>query len=117
MTSITLLHNPRCSKSRQTLSLLEDNGIAPVIVEYLKAPLSETELKQVFKKLNVNTVREMMRTKDTEYKDAGLADDSVSDQALFEAMVNIPKLIERPIVIKGDKARIGRPPESVLEIL
>jgi len=117
MTTITLLHNPRCSKSRQTLSLLEENGITPVIVEYLKAPLTEAELKQVFKKLNVNTVREMMRTKEQEFKDAGLMDDNVSDQTLFEAMVKIPKLIERPIVIKDDKARLGRPPESVLEIL
>lgn len=117
MTTITLLHNPRCSKSRQTLSLLEENGITPVIVEYLKTPLTEDELKDVFKKLNVNTVREMMRTKDKEFKEAGLMDDTVSDQMLFEAMVKIPKLIERPIVIKDDKARLGRPPESVLEIL
>lgn len=117
MTTITLFHNPRCSKSRQTLSLLEEKGISPVIVEYLKVPLTEDELKQIFKKLNVNTVREMMRTKEQEFKDAGLMDDSVTDQTLFEAMVKTPKLIERPIVINDDKARIGRPPESVLEIL
>lgn len=117
MSDITIIHNPRCSKSRQTLALLEEQGAAPAVVEYLKHPLAVKELKEIFKKLNVESVRQMMRTKEPEYKDANLGDDDVSDDALFEAMANTPKLIERPIVIKGEQARIGRPPESVLEIL
>ena len=117
MTDTTIIHNPRCSKSRQTLALLEEQGVAPTVVEYLKHPLSANELKEIFKKLNLGAVREMMRTKEAEYKDANLGDSAVSDDALFEAMAQTPKLIERPIVIKGENARIGRPPESVLEIL
>ena len=117
MTAITIIHNPRCSKSRQTLSLLQERGISPAIVEYLKHPLSVQELKDIFKKLNVESVREMMRTKESEYKDANLGDSTVNDDALFQAMSSTPKLIERPIVVNGDSARIGRPPESVLEIL
>lgn len=117
MTAITIIHNPRCSKSRQTLALLEERGVSPVIVEYLKHPLSVEELKDIFKKLNVESVREMMRIKEDEYKTANLGDSKVTNEALFEAMSASPKLIERPIVINGDSARIGRPPESVLEIL
>lgn len=117
MSDISIIHNPRCSKSRQTLALLEEKGEAPVVVEYLKHPLNVQELEAIFKKLNVGSVREMMRTKEAEYKIANLGDDDLSDDALFEAMAKTPKLIERPIVIKGSNARIGRPPESVLEIL
>lgn len=117
MTDITIIHNPRCSKSRQTLALLEEQGVAPVIVEYLKHPLDAKELKEIFKKLNLGSVRDMMRAKEAEYKDANLGDSALSDNALFEAMAHTPKLIERPIVISGEKARIGRPPESVLEIV
>ncbi|MFZ8201668.1 arsenate reductase (glutaredoxin) [Alteromonas portus] len=117
MSDITIIHNPRCSKSRQTLALLEEKGVTPSVVEYLKHPLNAQELKSIFKKLNVGSVREMMRTKETEYKEANLGDDAVSDDALFDAMAETPKLIERPIVIKGSEARIGRPPEAVLEIL
>ena len=117
MTQVTIIHNPRCSKSRQTLALLEENGITPNVIEYLKTPLSLDEITSIFKKLNVESVREMMRTKENEYKDANLGDETLSDDDLFNAMEATPKLIERPIVIKGDSARIGRPPESVLEIL
>ena len=117
MSDITIIHNPRCSKSRQTLALLEEKGAAPSVVEYLKHPLDVQELKAIFKKLNLESVREMMRTKEPEYKEANLGDTTVSDDALFEAMAETPKLIERPIVIKGDHARIGRPPEAILEIL
>ena len=108
MTDITIIHNPRCSKSRQTLALLEEQGIAPVIVEYLKHPLDAKELKEIFKKLNLGSVRDMMRTKEAEYKDANLGDSALSDNALFEAMAHTPKLIERPIVINGSQN--GRPP-------
>ena len=116
MTQVTIIHNPRCSKSRQTLALLEENGITPTVIEYLKAPMNIEEITSVFKKLNVESVRQMMRTKEPEYKDANLvnADD---DHTLLQAMVTTPKLIERPIVINGERARIGRPPENVLEIL
>lgn len=117
MTTITIIHNSRCSKSRQTLALLEEHGISPVVVEYLKHPLSVQELKDIFKKLNVESVRAMMRIKEMEYKEANLGDSTVNDDALFEAMSATPKLIERPIVVNGNRARIGRPPESVLEIL
>lgn len=117
MSDITIIHNPRCSKSRQTLALLEEKGATPSVVEYLKNPLNAEELESIFKKLNVGSVREMMRTKETEYKEANLGDTVVSDDALFKAMAETPKLIERPIVIKGDQARIGRPPEAILEIL
>ena len=117
MTDVTIIHNPRCSKSRQTLALLEENGVTPEVVEYLKAPLSVDALKTIFKKLNVESVRDMMRIKEDEYKAANLGDSGVTEEKLFNAMAETPKLIERPIVIKGDNARIGRPPESVLEIL
>lgn len=117
MTDVTIIHNPRCSKSRQTLALLEENGVTPHVVEYLKAPLSVDALKTIFKKLNVESVRDMMRIKEEEYKAANLGDSGVTEEVLFNAMAETPKLIERPIVIKGDCARIGRPPESVLEIL
>ena len=117
MTDVTILHNPSCSKSRQTLALLEEKGVAPIIIEYLKTPLSAEELKAVFKKLNIESVRQMMRTKEQEYKEAHLADSSIGENRLFNAMAETPKLIERPIVICGDNARIGRPPENVLDIL
>ncbi len=117
MSNITIIHNPRCSKSRQTLALLEEKGIQPTVIEYVKSPLSVDELKDIYKKLEFDSVRQMMRIKETDYKEANLGDDSVSEKALFEAMSSTPKLIERPIVIHGEKARIGRPPESVLDIL
>ncbi len=117
MSSITLIHNPRCSKSRQTLALLEEKGVTPNIIEYLKTPLDEESIRAIFSKLPVNDVVEMVRVKEAEFKEAGLSKTDSSDDALFEAMAAYPKLIERPIVINGDKARIGRPPESVLEII
>ncbi|MEG3768651.1 arsenate reductase (glutaredoxin) [Alteromonas sp. 14N.309.X.WAT.G.H12] len=117
MKMITLLHNPRCSKSRQTLALLQDKGIAPEIVEYLKQPLNKTQLTEIAEKLGVSSYREMMRTKEAEFKQLGLDDKNTSENDLLEAMISVPKLIERPVVIVEDKARIGRPPEAVLEIL
>lgn len=117
MTTITILHNPRCSKSRQTLALLEENGVKPDVVEYLKTPLVKHELQDLFKKLNLETVRDMMRIKEAEYKEANLGDKDVTNDMLFEAMVETPKLIERPVVINGSKAKIGRPPEAVLDII
>ncbi|GAA0786531.1 arsenate reductase (glutaredoxin) [Marinobacterium sediminicola] len=114
--SITIYHNPRCSKSRETLKLLQERGIEPEIREYLKDVPSTEELKSVLSALGI-TARELLRSKEAEYKEAGLDDQSLSDEAVIKAMTEYPKLIERPIVINGDQARIGRPPESVLEIL
>ncbi len=114
--SVTIYHNPRCSKSRQTLALLRENGVEPKIIEYLQTPPSEPELKKILGQLGL-APRELMRRKEAEYKVNGLDDDSLSDTELIAAMVAHPKLIERPIVLANGKAALGRPPESVLEIL
>ena len=115
MTNITIWHNPRCSKSRQTLALLEEKGITPTIRLYLSDTPTDTDIRQALSALDLEP-RDLMRTKETDYKDQGLAE--ITDpSALIAAMVNTPKLIERPIVFNGDKAAIGRPPEQVLEIL
>lgn len=116
MSEVIIYHNPRCSKSRQTLTLLQDKGIEPTVVEYLKETPSATELKSVLKKLGISA-RDLLRTKEADYKEQGLNNDALSDDQVIKAMISYPKLIERPIVINGDKARIGRPPEQVLEIL
>ena len=113
---VKIYHNPRCSKSRQTLALLQEKGITPEIVEYLTSPPSETELKQVLGYLGVGP-RELMRTGEAEYKENNLSDSTLTDEQLISAMVSFPKIIQRPIVINANKAAIGRPPEQVLEIL
>ncbi|MGB0665176.1 MAG: arsenate reductase (glutaredoxin) [Pontibacterium sp.] len=115
MTDVTIYHNPRCSKSRQTLQLLEENGIEPTVVKYLDETPSADTLADVISKLGISP-RDLLRTKEAPYKELNLADASLSDAQIIEAMVANPKLIERPIVVKGDAARIGRPPESVLEL-
>ena len=115
MSDATMYHNPRCSKSRQTLQLLGEKGVEPEIVEYLENPPNEEALGKLLDMLGLEP-RELMRTKEDEYEELGLAE--VTDrQALIKAMVEYPVLIERPIVVKGDSARLGRPPEQVLEIL
>ena len=114
--TITIYHNPRCSKSRQTLQLLRDNGHEPRIIEYLKEPPSEVDLARILQMLD-KSPRDIIRKGEAAYKDLGLADASRSDAALIEAMAANPILIERPIVINGLKAALGRPPESVLDIL
>ncbi len=116
MSDVTIYHNPRCSKSRQTLALLEENGIQPEIRKYLEDAPSAEELKTVITQLGISP-RDLLRTKEAEYQEAGLDDSSLSDDEVIAKMVEFPRLIERPIVIKGDAARIGRPPESVLEII
>lgn len=113
---VTIYHNPRCSKSRETLTLLEQNGIEPQVVLYLETPPDAATLKSLLAMLGLGSPRQLMRTKEALYKDLNLASES-RDEALIAAMVNNPKLIERPIVVKNGQARIGRPPESVLEIL
>jgi len=114
--SVTIYLNLRCSKSRQTLQLLQDKGIEVEVVEYLKTPPSESTLEQLLKMLGLEP-RELMRRKESEYKELGLDDASLTRAQLVTAMVATPKLIERPIVVNGDNAAIGRPPEAVLEIL
>lgn len=114
--SITIYHNPRCSKSRQTLELLRERGIEPVIVEYLKTPPSAHELERILALLGLEP-RQLMRRGESEYKANGLDDLGLPRQALVQAMVDHPILIERPIVLANGKAALGRPPEAVLAIL
>jgi arsenate reductase len=114
--SVTIYHNPRCSKSRETLSLLRDRGVEPEIVEYLKDPPSEEVLSDLLTRLGLEP-RALMRRKEAEYAEMGLGDPTLSREALIAAMVAHPKLIERPIVVKEGKAALGRPPQAVLEIL
>jgi arsenate reductase len=116
MTDLTLYHNPRCSKSRSALELLEARGLAPTIVRYLDTPSDAPQLQDLLRKLGIGA-RQLLRTGEDDYKTLNLADSSLSDEQLIAAMVAHPKLIERPILIAGDKAAIGRPPENILEIL
>lgn len=113
--TVTLWHNPRCSKSRQTLALLEENGVTPVVRKYLEDAPTEAEIRAALAALGLKPIA-AMRTKEAEFKDQGLTRDS-DDDTLIAAMAATPKLIERPIVFKSGKARLGRPPEQVLEIL
>jgi arsenate reductase len=114
--TITIYHNPRCSKSRATLALLEENDAQADVVKYLETPPNAGQLNDILIMLGLEP-RELMRTHETEYKDAGLDDSSLTREQLIEAMIKHPKLIERPIVVKDGKAIIGRPPERVLDIL
>ena len=116
MSEIRIYHNPRCSKSRETLALLQAQGIAPHITEYLHNTPDAAELRSLLKKLGI-TARELLRSKEDEYQTLGLSNPALSEDDLIAAMVAHPKLIERPIVVCGNQARIGRPPEKVLEIL
>jgi len=115
--AVTIYHNPRCSKSRETLALLQSNGIEPQVVLYLETPPDAATLRQLLKMLNMSSARELMRQKEDLYKSLNLADPQLSEEALIQAMVENPKLIERPIVVSHGQARIGRPPEQVLEIV
>ncbi|MEW6330673.1 MAG: arsenate reductase (glutaredoxin) [Pseudomonadota bacterium] len=114
--SVTIYHNPRCTKSRQTLALLEQRGIKPKIVEYLVTPPTETELKRLLKLLGISP-RGLLRTKEDEYKQAKLDNPDVTDAEIIRAMIKYPRLMERPIVVAGNKAALGRPPENVLKII
>ena len=116
MTDLTLYHNPRCSKSRGALELLEARGLQPNVVRYLETPPSASELESLLGKLGI-PARDLLRSGEDEYKTLGLSDTSLSEAQLIDAMVKHPKLIERPILIAGDKAVVGRPPEKVLELL
>ena len=113
---VTIYHNPQCSKSRQTLQLLRDKGVEPDIVEYLKWPPDAKTLAGLLKKLGL-VPRELMRRKEAAYKENGLADNNLDDATLIDGTVSNPILIERPIVVNGQRAALGRPPEAVLDIL
>jgi arsenate reductase len=112
----TLYHNPRCSKSREALALLQAQGCTPEVVLYLEMPPTAKQLKNLLANLGISA-RQLLRKTEDAYKDLNLADEKLSEAALIKAMVASPKLIERPIFIHGDKAVIGRPPETVLTIL
>ncbi len=116
LSNFTIYHNPRCSKSRLTLELLKDKGIDPKVILYLETPPSEKELVLILKKLNMEA-RELLRKGEAEFKEQNLSDASKSEEDIIQAMVHFPKLMERPIVIYGDRAVIGRPPENVLKII
>lgn len=115
MADITIYHNPRCSKSRNTLALLEEHGVQPKIVLYLETPPDAREIAGLLRKLGL-TAAELVRRGEAEYKSCGLSQAS-SEAQLLAAMAKHPKLIERPIVVRGSKAVLGRPPENVLELL
>ena len=115
--AVTIFHNPRCSKSRQTLALLEERGIEPEVIEYLKAPPDAATLDGILTMLDKEP-RDVMRKGEAPFKELGLGDPGKSREELIRAMVDNPILIERPIVVKdGKKAALGRPPEQVLDIL
>ncbi|QBQ54869.1 arsenate reductase (glutaredoxin) [Nitrosococcus wardiae] len=116
MSQVTIYHNSRCSKSRQTLQLLRERGIEPVVIEYLKTPPTPEQLSEILRLLGKNP-RDLMRQKEPEYQDNGLDAPNLSQEQLIAAMCAHPILIERPIVLAHGKAAIGRPPEKVLEIL
>ncbi|KMN15789.1 arsenate reductase [Pseudomonas weihenstephanensis] len=116
MTDLTLYHNPRCSKSRGALELLQAQGLTPNVVRYLETPLNAAQLSDLLAKLKISA-RQLLRTGEEEYKTLNLADSSLSDAQLIDAMAAHPKLIERPILVVDNHAVIGRPPEKVLEIL
>lgn len=114
--TVTIYHNPRCTKSRETLALLQSRGIEPEVIEYLKSPPSAAELDGILRKLGKEP-RAAMRRQEPPYKELSLDDPSLGRDRLIRAMAENPVLIERPIVLANGKARIGRPPEAVLEIL
>ena len=114
--SVTIYHNPKCSKSRQTLELLSAKGITPTIIEYIKNPPTVEKLKEILSQLGIMP-RDLMRKKEDIYKELELGIVSLSDKDLIDLMVEHPILIERPIVIANGKAVLGRPPENVLDIL
>ncbi|WP_263059669.1 arsenate reductase (glutaredoxin) [Pectobacterium sp. F1-1] len=115
--AVTIYHNPRCSKSRETLALLQEHHVTPNVVLYLDTPPDAATLAQLIRQLGFNSARELMRTKEEIYQQLGLSDATLTEAQLIQAMIDNPKLIERPIVVAHGQARIGRPPEQVLEIL
>jgi len=117
MSDVQIYHNPRCSKSRETLSLLQEQGLNPEVVLYLDTPPDVATIQTLLKKLGFSSARQLMRTQEDVYKTLNLADKTLSEAQLLQAMAEHPKLIERPVVVAYGKARLGRPPRQVLEIL
>ncbi len=115
--SVKIYHNPRCSKSRQTLQILQEKGIEPEVVKYLETPPTEEELREIIRMLGLPSARDLMRKKEKEYRELGLDDLAKTEDELIRAMVEHPRLIERPVVIRDGKAALGRPPEKVIDIL
>lgn len=114
---VTIYHNPKCAKSRATLELLRARRIEPTVIEYLKTPPTRSQLDTLLKQLGIEP-RALLRTREPEYKQAGLDDPTLSRSAILAAMVKHPKLIERPIVVVNNKkAALGRPPENILKVL
>ena len=116
MREFIIYHNPRCSKSRQTLQILRDKGIEPSIVEYLKTPLKKDELKKISTSLGFRP-KEFVRKNESDFKERNLVNHLEDDDKMIEAMAAYPKIIERPIVVLKDKAVIGRPPDNVLKLI
>lgn len=116
MSNISIYHNPRCSKSRAALALLEENDINPEIILYLDNPPTAEELQALLQKLGMG-IRDILRRSEPEFEEFGLGDDSLSEEIVFDIVCRHPRLIERPIVVKGDRAIIGRPPENVLQLI
>lgn len=116
MSDYQILHNPQCSKSRAALALLEEKGIDAEVILYIKEDFSAEQIKDLLAKLNLKA-RDIMRTGEEVYKELNLANPELSEESLIQALAENPRLIERPIVIKGDKAVVGRPIENVIELI
>ncbi|SHM08622.1 arsenate reductase (glutaredoxin) [Phytopseudomonas punonensis] len=116
MTDLTLYHNPRCSKSRAALQLLEERGLQATVMHYLDTPPTAAQLRDLLSKLGI-AARQLLRSGEDEYRELNLANAALGDAELIEAMAAHPRLIERPILVAGDRAVIGRPPENILELL
>lgn len=116
MTTVTIYHNPRCSKSRQTLALIQEKGVKPTVIEYLNVPPTSAELDSILDLLGMEP-RELMRRKEAAYKETSADDPNLDRDSLIAIMTTNPILIERPIVLSNGKAALGRPPENILEIL
>ena len=115
--TLCIYHNPRCSKSRETLALLESRHLQPEVVRYLETPPDVATLKQLVRQLGLTSVRQLMRSKEELYRSLELDNPALDEEALYRLLAEHPLLLERPIVVKDGQARIGRPPEQVLEIL
>jgi len=113
---VTIFHNPRCSKSRAALQIVKKLGIEPIIIEYLKNPPTSEKIKEIVNKLGVNP-RDIIRTKEPVYLEKNLNNQNLTNEELINSIAESPILLERPIILVGEKAAIGRPPELILEIL
>ena len=113
---IIIYHNPKCSKSRKALEIIKSKNIEPTIILYLLNKLSKTEVKNLLSKLGLS-IRDILRTGEDEYKNNNLKNEKLSDDKLIQFLIKFPKLLQRPIVVKNNKAVVGRPPENILDVL